>query len=64
MNSLTLYKLLLKVEFFEITKKFKEFKFEQNLRVEFTKKKDIFRKDYLKTHGLIEFSNINIHEVC
>ena len=38
MNSLTLHKLLLKIELFEITKKFKEFKFEQNLRVEFTKK--------------------------
>ena len=43
MNSLSLHKLLLKIELFEITKKFKELKFQQNLRVEFTKKKDILK---------------------
>ena len=47
MSSLIFKDLLLKNKLFEITKEFKEFKFQQNFRIEFTKNDEVFKNEIL-----------------
>ena len=52
---------------FEITEEFKYFKFQQNLRVEFTKTDEVFNNKIFADPWLesekIEFNDINIDEL-
>ena len=43
----------IKNKLFETTKEFKEFKFHQNLAIEFTRNDEVFKIEYSQTHGLI-----------
>ena len=66
MSSLTLQDLLFK-KIYEIIKEFKDFKFQQNLRIEFTKNDEPFKNKIFADpwFGLerFKFKNINIDEI-